>query len=248
MSKGMDKRKENEEETAQDTGGEARGEEGKEGHRGPLLALTAPVRGCHDAARRRLNGAVAAGHLLGRPVRARTSRTRCVQSPDPDGRPRPARKIHRPPARLPHPVGDDHRGRGLQGSAGSASHARGGRRTRRVEPLYGEGGTTYVYLVYGPLAAQLRHRRGRPPGSRAGAGVLAGTADAPEPVPGRGGWPGIWASTSVSMASTRRRRGASGSRTAGSRFPHMRCAAGRASGSITRARTGLRGPGGSGSR
>ena len=30
-----------------------------------------------------------------------------------------------------------------------ASHARGGRRTRRVEPLYGEGGTTYVYLVYG---------------------------------------------------------------------------------------------------
>jgi DNA-3-methyladenine glycosylase len=30
-----------------------------------------------------------------------------------------------------------------------ASHAAGGRRTARVEPLYGEGGTTYVYLVYG---------------------------------------------------------------------------------------------------
>ena len=51
-----------------------------------------------------------------------------------------------------------------------ASHARGGRRTRRVEPLYGEGGTTYVYLVYGVLVR----------------GVLAGTADAPEPVPGTG--------------------------------------------------------------
>ena len=30
-----------------------------------------------------------------------------------------------------------------------ASHAAGGRRTLRVEPLYGEGGTVYVYLVYG---------------------------------------------------------------------------------------------------
>ena len=30
-----------------------------------------------------------------------------------------------------------------------ASHAAGGRRTRRVEPLYGEGGPVYVYLVYG---------------------------------------------------------------------------------------------------
>jgi DNA-3-methyladenine glycosylase len=30
-----------------------------------------------------------------------------------------------------------------------ACHARLGRRTRRVEPLYGPGGTTYVYLVYG---------------------------------------------------------------------------------------------------
>lgn len=30
-----------------------------------------------------------------------------------------------------------------------ASHAAGGRRTPRVEPLYGDGGTAYVYLVYG---------------------------------------------------------------------------------------------------
>jgi DNA-3-methyladenine glycosylase len=30
-----------------------------------------------------------------------------------------------------------------------ASHAAGGRRTRRVEPLYADGGTVYVYLVYG---------------------------------------------------------------------------------------------------
>lgn len=30
-----------------------------------------------------------------------------------------------------------------------ASHARGGRRTPRVEPLYMDGGTIYVYFVYG---------------------------------------------------------------------------------------------------
>lgn len=30
-----------------------------------------------------------------------------------------------------------------------ACHTFGGRRTRRVEPLYGDGGTIYVYLVYG---------------------------------------------------------------------------------------------------
>lgn len=30
-----------------------------------------------------------------------------------------------------------------------ASHAYGGRRTRRTEPLYGQGGTAYVYLCYG---------------------------------------------------------------------------------------------------
>ena len=36
-----------------------------------------------------------------------------------------------------------------KGPRDRASHAFGGRRTTRVEPLYGEGGTAYVYLVYG---------------------------------------------------------------------------------------------------
>ncbi len=35
------------------------------------------------------------------------------------------------------------------GPRDKASHAYGGRRTARVEPLYGEGGTAYVYLCYG---------------------------------------------------------------------------------------------------
>ena len=30
-----------------------------------------------------------------------------------------------------------------------ASHAYGGRRTKRTEPMYGQGGTAYVYLCYG---------------------------------------------------------------------------------------------------
>ena len=68
-----------------------------------------------------------------------------------------------------------------------ASHARGGRRTRRVEPLYGEGGTTYVYLVYGLhwLLNFATAGAGRPEAVLV-RGVLAGTADAPEPVPGPG--------------------------------------------------------------
>ncbi|MBI3917888.1 MAG: DNA-3-methyladenine glycosylase [Betaproteobacteria bacterium] len=36
-----------------------------------------------------------------------------------------------------------------KGPQDKACHAYGGRRTPRVEPLYGEGGTVYVYLVYG---------------------------------------------------------------------------------------------------
>jgi DNA-3-methyladenine glycosylase len=36
-----------------------------------------------------------------------------------------------------------------KGPKDRASHAAGGRRTRRVEPLYGDGGTVYVYFVYG---------------------------------------------------------------------------------------------------
>jgi DNA-3-methyladenine glycosylase len=36
-----------------------------------------------------------------------------------------------------------------KGPKDAASHAYGGRRTPRVEPLYRDGGTVYVYLVYG---------------------------------------------------------------------------------------------------
>jgi DNA-3-methyladenine glycosylase len=36
-----------------------------------------------------------------------------------------------------------------KGPQDRACHAYGWRRTPRVEPLYGEGGTVYVYLVYG---------------------------------------------------------------------------------------------------
>lgn len=36
-----------------------------------------------------------------------------------------------------------------KGPEDAASHAYGGRRTPRVEPLYRDGGTVYVYLVYG---------------------------------------------------------------------------------------------------
>ncbi len=35
------------------------------------------------------------------------------------------------------------------GAADKASHAYGGRRTRRTEPMFGPGGTAYVYLCYG---------------------------------------------------------------------------------------------------
>ncbi len=36
-----------------------------------------------------------------------------------------------------------------RGPRDRAAHSFGGRRTARVEPLYGEGGTVYVYLIYG---------------------------------------------------------------------------------------------------
>ncbi len=36
-----------------------------------------------------------------------------------------------------------------KGPLDAAAHTFGGRRTARVEPLYGAGGTAYVYLVYG---------------------------------------------------------------------------------------------------
>ena len=68
-----------------------------------------------------------------------------------------------------------------------ASHARGGRRTQRVEPLYGEGGTTYVYLVYGlHWLLNFATAGAEIPEAVLVRGVLAGTADAPEPVPGPG--------------------------------------------------------------
>lgn len=35
------------------------------------------------------------------------------------------------------------------GEGDKASHAYGGRRTKRTEPIYGQGGTAYVYLCYG---------------------------------------------------------------------------------------------------
>jgi DNA-3-methyladenine glycosylase len=35
------------------------------------------------------------------------------------------------------------------GVGDAAAHSWGGRRTRRVEPMYGDGGTLYVFLVYG---------------------------------------------------------------------------------------------------
>jgi DNA-3-methyladenine glycosylase len=35
------------------------------------------------------------------------------------------------------------------GIGDKASHAYGGRRTRRTEPMYGRGGTAYIYLCYG---------------------------------------------------------------------------------------------------
>jgi DNA-3-methyladenine glycosylase len=35
------------------------------------------------------------------------------------------------------------------GTSDKASHAHGGKRTKRTEPLYAQGGTAYVYLCYG---------------------------------------------------------------------------------------------------
>jgi len=36
-----------------------------------------------------------------------------------------------------------------KGPRDRAAHSYGGRRTQRVEPLYGDGGTVYVYFIYG---------------------------------------------------------------------------------------------------
>jgi DNA-3-methyladenine glycosylase len=68
-----------------------------------------------------------------------------------------------------------------------ASHARGGRNTRRVQPLYGDGGTLYVYLVYGLhwLLNFSTAGAGRPEAVLLRA-VLAGAPDAPELIAGPG--------------------------------------------------------------
>lgn len=55
-----------------------------------------------------------------------------------------------------------------------ASHAYGGRRTRRTEPMFGAGGTAYVYLCYG-----IHHLFN----------VVTGDADTPHAVLIRGGQP-----------------------------------------------------------
>ena len=178
----------------------------KEGSPGPPpLALTAPVRGCHDAARRRLNGAVAAGHLLGRPGTAPARLGRDVFN-------RPTLTVardllgkfivHRHGCRIRSAmiteveavVPQDPR-RMLVADAGRDESNRSMARAERPMCTWSTACT----------GCSTSPPPGQAPG-RAGAGVLAGTADAPEPVLGPGGWPGIWASTSVSMASTRRRR------------------------------------------
>lgn len=72
-----------------------------------------------------------------------------------------------------------------RGPRDRASHAYGGRRTPRVEPLYRDGGTAYVYLVYGihwllnfstvgpgtPEGVLIRGVLANPPGERS---VIAG--------------------------------------------------------------------------
>ncbi len=74
-----------------------------------------------------------------------------------------------------------------KGPGDLASHARGGRRTRRVQPLYADGGTTYVYLVYGLhwLLNFSTAGEGRPEAVLVRA-VLAGSATTPELVVGPG--------------------------------------------------------------
>jgi DNA-3-methyladenine glycosylase len=74
-----------------------------------------------------------------------------------------------------------------KGPADKASHAAGGRRTARVEPLYDDGGTVYVYLVYGLhwLLNFSTAGRGRPEGVLV-RGIFAGTASGRRLVAGPG--------------------------------------------------------------
>jgi len=74
-----------------------------------------------------------------------------------------------------------------KGPADQASHAAGGRRTARVEPLYDDGGTVYVYLVYGLhwLLNFSTAGRGRPEGVLV-RGIFAGTGSGRRLVAGPG--------------------------------------------------------------
>lgn len=74
-----------------------------------------------------------------------------------------------------------------KGPADKASHAAGGRRTTRVEPLYGDGGTAYVYLCYGIhwLLNFSTAGRGRPEGVLI-RGILVEAADGRRLVAGPG--------------------------------------------------------------
>ncbi|HKU69587.1 MAG TPA: DNA-3-methyladenine glycosylase [Burkholderiales bacterium] len=74
-----------------------------------------------------------------------------------------------------------------KGPADLAAHTAGGRRTARVEPLYGHGGTVYVYLCYGIhwLLNFSTAGHGKPEGVLI-RGVLAGPEGAEKPVVGPG--------------------------------------------------------------
>ena len=74
-----------------------------------------------------------------------------------------------------------------KGPADLAAHTAGGRRTARVEPLYGSGGTAYVYLCYGIhwLLNFSTAGRGRPEGVLI-RGVFTGSQGAWRPVIGPG--------------------------------------------------------------
>ena len=67
------------------------------------------------------------------------------------------------------------------GAADRAAHSWGGRRTRRVEPMYGDGGHLYVFLVYGMhcCANVVTRREG------IAEAVLLRAAEGPAPAPPR---------------------------------------------------------------
>ena len=74
-----------------------------------------------------------------------------------------------------------------KGPRDRASHAYGGRRTPRVEPLYQEGGTAYVYLCYGMhwLLNFSSAGNGKPEGVLI-RGILAGNVPEPAVLAGPG--------------------------------------------------------------